>query len=456
MRSLILSLWLQSLVLWSSLGSSGSGQPWSVSPPVTSLPATSLPITSLQDALASVTQGQVTKISPSDGQRGDRFSVIINVDNGTILSGSREDDIGRTGWDAGSAYIFDKIDGIWQETAKLIPQDGQAKDLFGDALALDGDIAVISAWKDDDQGTSSGSAYLFERIDNRWYETAKLLPQDGRAYDLFGISPAVDGETVMVGSFQADIAGRERAGAVYVFEKVNGAWTEVTKLVASDPNTGDGFGRFIDIDGDLAVIGAIEDDERGWDAGAAYIFERQAGVWQEVAKLVAPDGGVQDYFGRQVRIQGRTVMVGAMNHQRRGAAYFFEQTGPTSSQWQATAKLMARQGNRGDQFGRSITFFGDVAFVGAPQDPDRGPGAGAVYLFVRQAGVWQQAGKFQAPETTQGDQFGRHVFYDGCDLVVAADYRDEPGQGIDVGAAYVYELTPAATEHLQPGLTCSP
>ncbi len=380
-----------------------------------------------------------TRLVPSDGRPGDRFSVIINVDNGIILSGSREDDIAPTGWNAGSAYIFERVNGEWQQITRLTPRDGQRGDIFGDALALSGTVAVISAWKDDDLGRSSGSAYIFERIQGEWLETAKLLPQDGAAGDFFGISPAVDGETVMVGSFRADIAGQEGAGAVYVFAKHEDGWQQVEKLIASDSNTGDGLGRFIDIDGDWAVIGAVEDDEQGLDAGAAYVFRRQDEGWREVAKLTAPDGGIQDYFGRQVRIQGQTVMVGAMNHQRQGAVYFFEPD--SSGQWQLTAKLMARDGERGKQFGRSITFDGDVAFVGAPLEPTRGVNAGSVYAFLRRSGRWQQVAKFQATETAAGDNFGRHVFYDGCDLVVAADKNDEPGRGPDVGSAYVYDLT---------------
>ena len=118
----------------------------------------------------------------------------------------------------------------------------------------------------------------------------------------FGISVALDGEVLVVGARGDDNAGGSDAGAVYVFvrDAGSGAWSEAQKLLASDGSQYDLFGISVALEGDRALVGASSDDNAGGSsAGAAYVLERQPdGSWAQVAKLLADDGAASDVFGQ--------------------------------------------------------------------------------------------------------------------------------------------------------------
>jgi hypothetical protein len=160
------------------------------------------------------------------------------------------------------------------EVAKLLASDGAADDEFGESVAISGDYAIVGAYRDDDNGTDSGSAYVFERDGSgNWAEVTKLLASDGAADDDFGESVAISGDYAIVGAPIDDDNGTD-SGSAYVFERDGtGNWTEVAKLLASDGATSDYFGTSVAISGDYAIVGAYLDDDNGTDSGSAYIFE---------------------------------------------------------------------------------------------------------------------------------------------------------------------------------------
>ena len=368
---------------------------------------------------------QETKLTASDGERNDVFGVIVDVEDNRAVIGARADD--DNGRNSGSAYVFEKVDGEWIETTKLTASDGDQDDLFGDSLALGGDTIVVGAWEDEELGSGSGSAYVFEKVDGEWVETAKLLASDGAEGDFFGISPGVEGNTIVV----AAPGDESDTGAVYTFEKIEGEWVETEKLTASDGSDGDAFGRFVSIQGDQMVIGAMGDDDHGNNSGAAYIFEKIEGVWTETAKLTASDGDNRNLFGRQARIDGNRVIIGAYKNENKGAAYIYEKI---EGVWTETAKLTASDGADRDSFGRSVYIEGNIAIVGARADDDNGDESGSVYIFEQVDGEWLEIEKITASDGGEGDRFGRRVFLDGNNLFVGATKNNL------VGAAYVYEL----------------
>ena len=129
---------------------------------------------------------------------------------------------------------------------------------------------VIGAYADDDDGTDSGSAYVFTRdtagdLASGWTEVAKLTADDGAGGDWFGISVSIDGDTVVIGS-QRDADNGIESGSAYVFTRdtagdLASSWTQFAKLTAGDGAAGDYFGRSVSIDGDTMVIGAYADDD---------------------------------------------------------------------------------------------------------------------------------------------------------------------------------------------------
>ena len=161
------------------------------------------------------------------------------------------------------------------------PPTETAYDWFGRSVALDGDTAVIGASGDDDNGEDSGSAYVFTRTAGVWTEQAKLLPSDGASDYSFGGSVALDGDTAVIGSTP------EFGGSAYVFTRIGNVWTEQAKLGPLDCATVGGFGRSVALDGDTAVIASQGFDDNDTFVDSACVFTRVAGVWTGAGQ---PDG----------------------------------------------------------------------------------------------------------------------------------------------------------------------
>ncbi len=206
------------------------------------------------------------------------------------------------------------------ESAKLIASDGKPDDKFGLSVAVAGDTAVVGAYLDDDRGMDSGSAYVFEFDGRRWLQASKLLAVDGKAEDHFGFAVDVSGNTILVGAKFDDDKG-ENAGAAYVFR------FQQTKLLASDGAVRDNFGVSVALDGDVALIGASRDDDNGMNSGSAYVFRFGDGKWRQEQKLLPSDGEYEEYFGRAVALFGDLAVVGAdgddVNGVGSGSAYVF-------------------------------------------------------------------------------------------------------------------------------------
>ena len=210
-----------------------------------------------------------------------------------------------------------------------------------------------------------------------------------------GVSVAIDGDTLAVGAqFEASGNGSQSddsapgAGAVYVFTRTGGAWTQQAYLKASNPDAGDQFGVAVALAGDTLAVGAIGEaseceginhagnNNNAPGSGAAYVFTRTAGVWSQQAYLKASNAG--GLFGYGVALAGDTLAVGAP----------FEASNAT--------------GINGDQ------------------SDNTAPLAGAVYVFTRSAGIWSQQAYIKASNTDAGDRFGGNVALDGDSLLVGA------------------------------------
>ncbi len=218
----------------------------------------------------------------------------------------------------------------WLEQDKLLPSDGAESDNFGVSVSIDGDTALIGSPEDDDNGLWSGSAYVFIRSGTNWTQQAKLLASDGARHDYFGNSVSIDGDTAIIGKTNDDDNG-DSSGSAYIFTRLGTTWTQQAKLLASDGEAGDKFGRSVSIDGDTALIGAILDDDNGYSSGSSYVFTRLGTTWTQQAKFLASDGAESDHFGRSVSINGNTALIGTPydddNGNYSGSAYIFTKEG---------------------------------------------------------------------------------------------------------------------------------
>ena len=248
------------------------------------------------------------KIIAGDGAAGDFFGLSVSIDGDYAIVGAHLDDDNASA--SGSAYIFRRFGTSWLEEAKLTASDGAVNDLFGRSVSLSGDRAIVGARGDDDNGSSSGSAYIFRRVGTVWTQEAKLTASDGQAGDRFGFSVSVDGDRAIVGADGDDDNG-SNSGSAYIFRRFGTSWLEEAKLTASDGAAFDRFGFSVSLSGDRAIVGARVDDDNGSASGSAYIFRRFGTSWLEEAKLTASDGAAFDQFGFSVSLSGDQAIVGA-------------------------------------------------------------------------------------------------------------------------------------------------
>jgi hypothetical protein len=154
------------------------------------------------------------KLLPADGATDDKFGGSVGLEGDTAFVGAYGDD--DNGPSSGAVYVFTRTGSEWTEQAKLHASDGEESDIFGSSLALDGHTAVISALGDDANGWYTGSAYVFTHAGGVWTEQAKLLASDGEEADFFGASVALDGDTTIIGARFDDDNG-SYSGSAYVF-----------------------------------------------------------------------------------------------------------------------------------------------------------------------------------------------------------------------------------------------
>ena len=405
-------------------------------------------ITAWASAASADSWAQQAKLTASDGAFMDQFGASVSISGDTLVIGARYDD-----GDQGSAYIFEKpMGGGWTdmtETAKLTASDGASLDQFGVSVSISGDIVVIGA-----RGSDSfrGAAYVYEKPVSGWVdmtETAKLTTSDSAASQVFGSSVAICGDTIVVGA-DGDTENGFKSGAAYVFEKPVGGWkdkTETAKLLASDGAAYDDFGASVTISGDTVIVGANGDDLTYPGQGSAYVFVKPVGGWvkmTETAKLTASDGSASDYFGAFVAIDGNTVVIGSpgvditneVTIYNVGRAYVFEKPLGGWVDMTETAKLNASDGDANSGFGAAVDISLDTVAIGAWGNNGY---IGAVYIFEKSADSWTdmtEAAKLTASDGMAYDDFGYSVAISQETVIAGAHLDDD--NGTSSGSAYVF------------------
>jgi len=397
---------------------------------------------------------EVVNLTADDGEALADFGESTALSGDTLVIGSPGfQDIGT---DSGVAYIFQRgaaDPNSWRQVVKLVASDRGANDIFGLSVAISGDTVVVGAEHHDDLGFASGAAYIFERhlggLDN-WGQIAELTASDGEKDDRFGRGVAISGDTVVIGASGDDVG--TSSGSAYIFERHFGgpnSWGQVAKINASNGVGIMGFGSVTKISGDTIVVGASRDGELGDDSGAAYVFQRDAtnpSSWGQVAKLLASDGASHDGFGGSVAISGDTVVVGAMYDDdigpESGSAYIFERDAGGSDNWGQVLHLTAPDGMTRMYFGESVGIADDRVVVGSIWDDDLGSKSGSAYIFQRDAGDpgnWLQVAKIVASDGRSEDEFGDSIALGGGTVIVGAPWNDD--RGYNSGSAYVYQET---------------
>ena len=313
------------------------------------------------------------------------YSVGISEDGNTVITGAH----GKSTY-TGAAYIFTRSGTSWSQQAKLTDSGGGTYDYFGFSVDIskDGDTAIVGAHNEDTTATNAGSVFIFTRSGSSWSEQAQLQASDIASYDSFGYDVAInsDGNTAVIGSYNEDEGGTN-AGAAYIFTRSGTSWSQQAKLLGSDTASSDYLGQAVNIsnDGNTAIVGAPLHDGGGSDKGAAYVFTRSGTSWSQQAKLQSSDIGDYDRLGTSVALDptGDVAIVGAIyedeDGDNSGSAYIFTRDGTT---WTQQIKLTPTDNDRGtnDQFGWCADIGTNTAIAGSHRLT--GTDTGAAYVFV--------------------------------------------------------------------------
>jgi hypothetical protein len=391
---------------------------------------------------------QITKLTASDGSSGDIFGNSVAMYGNYIVIGAYGDD--DNGSLSGSVYVF-KNDGNGNITQidKLIASDGTTDDQFGWSVSMYGDYIVIGSNGDDDNGSISGSAYVFKNDGNDSFDQIdKLTASDGSSVDFFGGSVSIYGDYIVIGSIGDDDNG-SASGSAYVFKNDgNDSFDQIDKLTANDGISGDQFGISVSMYGDYIVIGAYGDDDNGSGSGSAYVFKNDGNdSFDQIDKLTANDGISGDQFGISVAIYSNYIVIGANgdddNGYSSGSAYVFKNDGNDS--FDQIDKLTANDGSSGDFFGIAVNIYGDYIVIGANGDDINFNDSGSAYVFKNDGNdSFDQIAKLTDNDGAFFDELGISVAING-DYIVICAIRDDDN-GTDSGSAYVYKLNPGTLQ----------
>lgn len=373
-----------------------------------------------------------------------------------------------------------------QTVTTLYGDDRVDEASFGNAISINGDLAVIGAPTDRSVATGRGSAYVFRRSAGTWLQEQKLEPTNSEQYD-FGATVAIAGDWILVG-YPSDTLDGDFVGSVRTFRHDGASWTQqqalfpgdstfrpagfahamgandslaivgsannmafVLRLVddewvfeqtlVPDSTANLDFSRSVDIYGDTAIVGAPNQVIDGLFQGAAYVFTLKSGTWIQTQVLTASDGDQRDYFGAAVAVYEGFIAVGAHKNDLAdvdaGAAYMFARD---DSLWIETQILSAPLERNLNQFGASISLGSNVVVIGAPGHDANGFRSGLAAVSGHDGQKWLPPVAVIAPDIAERDDYGSAVAVGSGAVFVGAPSAepDAAAAFADLGAVYAF------------------
>ncbi|MCC7014781.1 MAG: FG-GAP repeat protein [Planctomycetes bacterium] len=349
---------------------------------------------------------------------------------------------------SGRAMVYRRSAGSWTIEQTLQAADDLVGNLFGNALALDGDTLVVGARGTVVNGFGlAGAAYVFVRSGTTWTQQAKLVPSDPEQNAEFGYALTLDGDTCAVGAPQSTTNGTQYAGATYVFVRNGSSWTQQQRIVPNAPFSyiyGSRSGRAVALAGNSLLIGAPTSFDLASNtilAGRVFEWVRSGPSWSQVAELTPNDAPDGRQFGCSIGYDGSRAIIGAWSENDLpsgtsvGTAYVFRR----AAGWQQEAELPRAGIDNGDNFGLSVDLDGARAVVGAQNAASSaGTSTGTLRVFEFDGATWGEKLALAGSATAVGDKLGTAVALDGTMLIAGAPAASVPG--LSSGEAYVWRI----------------
>jgi hypothetical protein len=314
------------------------------------------------------------------GAANQGYSVALSGDGNTALVGGPLDTMSSSGLSAGAAWVFTRSAGVWSQQAKLVGADTVNLPAQGWSVSLstDGNTAIVGGPNDG----NNGAAWIFTRSGVTWSQQAKLVGKGavGDALQGTSVSLSGDGNTALIGGPTDNLATSGSVGAVWVFTRTGGIWSQQGPKLVGAGAVGDAFqGASVSLsgDGNTALVGGPGDN----GIGAAWVFARSGGVWgQQGAKLVGKNARGAAGQGHSVSVSGdgNTALVGGFgNADGAGTAWIYTRS---AGVWRQQGPKLVATGAAGLAalgYAVSLSAAGNTAVLGGPDDDQ----IGAAWVF---------------------------------------------------------------------------
>ena len=321
------------------------------------------------------------------------------------------------------AEEFTSADNTTQSFGGLQTSDsGCGCTYIGTTIAITGTYAFFAA-SDIIGGIRQGVVYAFiENPSGLWVQQAELQASDASSGSDFGGAVAVSGSTLVIGDPLKTVGSNANQGEVYVFGQSGSGqtanWTQKVEFTSSDGASGDLFGVSIAVSGSTIAVGSRAKTVGGQSSeGEAYVFTGSGSLWTQTAILTSSDGAAGDWFGAAIAISSGAVIVGAelknVSAGGRGAVYMYNASSYTQSAEFTAASFVV-------YLGGAIAASGNEVVAGADNSNATGTNSGAVVVYTESGTTWSQATILGPPNGGGSQFFGESVSLSGTTLSVAS------------------------------------
>lgn len=326
---------------------------------------------------------KVDKLMPPGTGNINMVAAQIAVWEDTLVLGAPGHAVG--GPAAGAVFIYERDEsGQWLFDRKLQADDVAPSSLFGTAVGLVGDMLLVGAGADDEAVENGGAMYVFERVDGEWVQVDKIIPDDLVEHDFFGSGVEFDGERFVTKSNKNDDFVLA-SGKLYVYRLIDGAWAFEQDITREDAFNDDRFADSYALDGDMIAVGAptggiglLQPDS------AVMIYERQEDGQWTLTKTFDYDYQEGEFLGDSVDLCDGRLLIGAsgdFNRMTHGVAFLYEVD--EAGDWSLIDEVSPDWPfEKTDNFATGVTLTADTAYVSATADEEAGPNAGAVYVYA--------------------------------------------------------------------------
>ena len=377
----------------------------------------------------------------TDSYQGTEFGYSVDIEDGTIVVGSHREG-GK-----GAAYVFTRVGTDWKTQPPLIEKfdvsGTYSTYLFGASVSISQDTIVVGARSDSSGISSGGAAYIFEKNGANWSAPVitQLLPADPLSNKYYGVSVSVEGDLIVVGALNDTHSSGTYSGSAYIYTRNGTDWNTLapteTKITASDGSAYAYFGSSVSTNGTEIAI-AARSARNGDGTGTVYLYEKNGTDWSTIApdeiKFTNQNDG--NFFGTSLLLHDDQLVVGEY-----GAAYVYNKGGATWDPGTVTESVLTKSTSEASNLGKAVASSGSTVAAGAPTLSLDGNNSGEVIVFQESTpGTWNISSELNQDNSDTahnvGDEFGKIISMDDQYMLIVAPATDSALA--PAGVLYVY------------------